>query len=78
MFWGWTAQWIGPRREPDYTPRRSLGKGLTMMSLARLMTAAALAALLPAAASATLEVGAKAPDIQTQSSLAGKTVPFSL
>ena len=36
------------------------------------------AALLCAAAPAALPVGAKAPDIQTQASLAGKPMPFSM
>ena len=48
----------------------------------RLKTIAALAAplalLVPALAGAALQVGARAPDIETTASLAGKEMPFSL
>lgn len=42
------------------------------------IAAFATAALLAAAAPAALPIGAKAPDIETQASLAGKPMPFSM
>src|SRR6478609_6267441 len=46
--------------------------------MTRTLAAALAAALIVASAPAALPVGAKAPDFNTQASLAGKATPFSL
>src|SRR6478609_12236669 len=46
--------------------------------MTRTLAAALAAALIVASAPAALPVGAKAPDFDTQASLAGKAAPFSL